>query len=138
MHDRLFAVRTLQEDTSEADADVLAGVQKLKALKAELEDLEVQLENVTGIPRDKGAFRDAVVRRLYKLCPPYGSAGGSSRHAKLSSCAMLAGKGFRRAHVLHAIFFHIWGRQWTVRLRSSRHRRESQSDTVLAAALRVR
>lgn len=53
--------RILQEDTASADADVLAGVDKLKALKSELEDLEVQLENVTGVPRDKGAFRDAVV-----------------------------------------------------------------------------
>ena len=52
-----------QEDTSEADADVLAGVEKLKALKEELETLEVQLETVTGIPRDKGAFREAVVRQ---------------------------------------------------------------------------
>lgn len=57
-----FDRMSLQEDTSEADADVLAGVQKLKALKGELEDLEIQLEKVTGIPRDKGAFREAVVR----------------------------------------------------------------------------
>ena len=52
-----------QEDTSEADAAVLSGVEKLKALRAELEDLEVQLENFTGIPRNKGVFREAVVRQ---------------------------------------------------------------------------
>eukprot|EP00892_Ulva_mutabilis_P007080 jgi/Ulvmu1/4744/UM020_0028.1 len=64
LKDRVKAKKKAKEDTAEADADVLAGVDKLKALKAELEELEVQLENVTGIPRDKGAFREAVAKAL--------------------------------------------------------------------------
>lgn len=108
----------LQEDTSEADADVLAGVEKLKALKVELEALEEQLEKVTGIPRDKGAFREAVVRQPV----PRTARRGCGQPVCVSSpCTpsesgvfMCAGKGPRRTYVLHAVVLNLWWRQWTV------------------------
>lgn len=92
-----YAVVRLQEDTSEADADVLAGVEKLKALKVELEALEVQLEKTTGIPRDKGAFREAVVRHPVQRTARRGCGQpvcGSSPCARtLSAVFMCVGKG---------------------------------------------
>jgi hypothetical protein len=51
----------LQEDTAAADKEVAAAVEHLKTLKLVVEGLEKDLEEITGIPRDKGAFRDAVV-----------------------------------------------------------------------------
>lgn len=51
----------MQEDTAAADKDVLAAVEELKALKIVVEGLEKEMEEITGIPRDKGAFRESVV-----------------------------------------------------------------------------
>ena len=62
----------MQESTEEADKHVADGVEQLKALKTSLVDIEIELENVTGIPRNKDAFREAVVRlapqALCKTC----------------------------------------------------------------------
>lgn len=52
----------MQEDTAEADKKVAAAVDDLKALKASLAEVEAEMEKVTGIPRNKEAFREAVVR----------------------------------------------------------------------------
>lgn len=57
----------MQEDTSDADKEVLAAVEELKGLKLVVEGLEKELEDITGIPRDKGAFRDAVVGAQHVL-----------------------------------------------------------------------
>ncbi len=54
--------RMLQEATSELDAQVAEAVEQLKALKVSLGDLEKDMEKVTGIPLNKGAFQKAVVR----------------------------------------------------------------------------
>ena len=51
----------MQEDTATADKEVAAAGEELKALKMVQEGLEKELEEITGIPRDKGAFREAVV-----------------------------------------------------------------------------
>ena len=52
----------VQESTAEIDQQVADAVTELKALKASVTDVEVQIEAVTGIPRNKEAFREAVVR----------------------------------------------------------------------------
>jgi hypothetical protein len=57
----------VQEDTTAAEADVAAAVEELKALKLSVEGLEKELEEITGIPRDKGAFREAVVS-ISRIC----------------------------------------------------------------------
>ena len=58
----------VQEATTELDQQVAKAVEELKALKASLVDVEVQLENVTGIPRNREAFREAVVRLSACTC----------------------------------------------------------------------
>lgn len=52
----------MQEDTSAADNEVAAALEELKKLKLLVEGHEKELEDITGVPRDKGAFREAVVR----------------------------------------------------------------------------
>jgi hypothetical protein len=54
----------LQESTADLDAEVVTAVDELKTLKASLLELEGQMEKVTGVPRNKEAFREAVVRPL--------------------------------------------------------------------------
>lgn len=56
----------LQKSTDDIDQEVAAAVQELKALKASVADVEEQIEAVTGIPRNKEAFRAAVVRLLLR------------------------------------------------------------------------
>ena len=50
------------------DAQVAEAVEELKALKVSLTALEEQMEALTGIPRNKEAFREAVVRSALLLC----------------------------------------------------------------------
>ena len=79
-HIRIDGSGRMQESTAEIDQQVADAVVELKALKASVTDVEVQIEAVTGIPRNKEAFREAVVRpRRCQLTPkPWTRTGRSS------------------------------------------------------------
>lgn len=53
---------SVQEDTTDADKKVASAVDDLKGLKAALAEAEAEMEKVTGVPRNKEAFRESVVR----------------------------------------------------------------------------
>jgi predicted nuclease with TOPRIM domain len=70
MHDKVTLsakYACMQEDTTEADKKVAEAVDELKRLKAAQGEVEAELEKVTGIPRNKEAFREAVVRTCNQL-----------------------------------------------------------------------
>lgn len=91
----------MQEDTAPADAVVAAAVEELKKLKLVVEGHEKKLEEITGVPRDKGAFRDAVVRLIRTCLLRVLSLG-----CLLTTCD-IAGQSTRGEAVLQAFLFHL-------------------------------
>jgi hypothetical protein len=91
----------VQESTAAADAEVASAVEELKALKLVVESLEKELEDITGIPRDKGAFREAVVS-ISRNCLSSCQLVDSHR----TSCVS-AGQSIGGQTILQNILFHL-------------------------------